>query len=130
MLASVNTICSLRECRVIVQKVELDIVRLAVGQVHVHREARCSNTRPPRSGPIPRRILEGLGHGGAGRPGVGRVAGWGDGGVGGVVDSVGGVDHVVSLTAVHPDPGALRRRVLAVKGCGRWSSVDRLSQTA
>ena len=84
-------------------------MRLAIGQVHVHREARARI--PGRRDPARcrRSILEGLGHAGAGRPREGRVAGWGDGGVGGVADSA--VDDVVALGAVDTLPVALRGRV-------------------
>ena len=67
-------------------------------------------------------VLEGAGVGGAGGPGIGRLAGGRDGGVSGVAGGV--ADDVVALGAVGADPVALRRGVLldqeVAVGRGGW----------
>ena len=92
-----------------VEEVQLQVVRLAVGEVDVDGEA---GGGVPDGGDAVRRAgdLQGAGVGGGRGPGVGRLAAGRDGGVGREAGRA--ADDVVALRAVGADPAPLRRRVL------------------
>src|SRR5262249_38274454 len=93
-----------------VQRVEADLVRLAVGEVDVDGEgAGAVPGGGDAVGGADAGLLQRADVGGAGGPGVGALAGGHDGDVGGVAGQV--VDDVVAVGAVGPLPVALRRRV-------------------
>ena len=100
-----------------VHRVERHLVRLAVGEVEV--EAHRGRTVPARGGPAGiRRVLQGVGVGGALGPGVGRGAGDAERGVrrqtGVRAAGVGG--NVVAVGAVGPAPAPAGRRVRPQEG--------------
>ena len=92
-----------------VEEVQLQVVRLAVGQVHVDSE---TGGRVPAGGDASGAagILERPGVGRARGPGATRLSRGRDGGVAGQAGRV--ADDVVALGAVGSDPVPLRRRVL------------------
>ena len=99
-----------------VEEVQLQVVRLAVGEVDVDGEA---GGGVPDGGDAVGRAgdLQGAGVGGGGRPGVGRLAAGRDGVVGREAGRA--ADDVVALRAVGADPAPLRRRVLLEERRGR-----------